>query len=396
MIPTHYAKNAIHFLTIFLAFVTPLSIALINLSLALILIIFLLHRDLFASLKIMVKNPLAIAALAYVGVYVFGLFYPHYIGFTNPYFHEALPLLALPVLLVMLDNRTIKPALIGYVAGALISALFSYGIILGYYESYFYAGHLSYFTNRLDHAPQMAFAFILTLTMVLFWSLSPLQKRLLVVLNLLFLFNVFLTDGRAGQIGFVLVMALFLYWYFHGKPLHLLAGITALVLFLGTMYYANNTFSSRIDEAVDEAIHYEEKLNTSAGLRIHMWIDSWRLFQAHPLLGTGTSSYGDEAIKLRQRLGKVMLNHAHPHNQYLFSAVQFGIVGLAALLSLFVALFWSARRSPRDEYTFLRIAMPTMFMVIMLSDVYLSHTMTVALFILIAALLYRPPYVKQS
>lgn len=82
--------------------------------------------------------------------------------------------------------------------------------------------------------------------------------------------------------------------------------------------------------------------DSSAGLRIEFYRNTLEIIADYPLVGTGTgglpTAYAD---RIR---GTDMLATRNPHNEYLHIAVQLGLLGLAAMLLMFVVQWHSARR----------------------------------------------------
>jgi len=69
--------------------------------------------------------------------------------------------------------------------------------------------------------------------------------------------------------------------------------------------------------------------------------------------------------------------------------VQFGVIGLAALLWILFAQIRIALRSKIPLQQHFGLALPLLFAVIMLSDSYLLGHYTTMLFVYLSALLYR-------
>ena len=85
----------------------------------------------------------------------------------------------------------------------------------------------------------------------------------------------------------------------------------------------------------------------------------------------------------------------NPHNQYILSSVQLGLVGLASLLALFVTQLWLAWKS-KDDWGKVRLAFPVFFMVVNLTESYLLIHETGILFSLLCAVLYKLPSVADA
>lgn len=74
-----------------------------------------------------------------------------------------------------------------------------------------------------------------------------------------------------------------------------------------------------------------------ANSRLEAWSNSLRVIRDHPFVGVGTGGFA--AAYAAQVRGTSMPPLEQPENQYVLTTVQFGVLGLAALLALF-ALQW--------------------------------------------------------
>ena len=78
---------------------------------------------------------------------------------------------------------------------------------------------------------------------------------------------------------------------------------------------------------------------------------------------------------------------SHPHNMYILVLVQTGLLGLIALLSIFYMQLKIAYK--KTQYKEIAIALPILFLVIMLSDSYLLGHYTTLLFVYFSSFLYK-------
>jgi len=86
------------------------------------------------------------------------------------------------------------------------------------------------------------------------------------------------------------------------------------------------------------------KIYTGHVDRIYMWRWAFDLFVEHPLIGVGTGGYRQAILKAGGERGP-----AHPHNNFLYMAVSFGILGIAVFIWFFWILFrngWRNRDKP--------------------------------------------------
>lgn len=112
-------------------------------------------------------------------------------------------------------------------------------------------------------------------------------------------------------------------------------------------FFAGDVIQKRWQQAKNEITHYIEHNNgnTSVGARFDMWKSALLGIQEKPLFG-----WGIEGVKeMRQQhseqklISKSAASFSHAHNQYLHDGSARGLLGLTALLAIFLvplALFW--------------------------------------------------------
>ncbi|NDD16658.1 MAG: O-antigen ligase domain-containing protein, partial [Chitinophagia bacterium] len=92
----------------------------------------------------------------------------------------------------------------------------------------------------------------------------------------------------------------------------------------------------RILNSYNDAIsHQAEKSQTSGGIRLEMYKDSLAMIKKSPFLGYGTGAYRTEFVKLTSSKDTLLKDTANPHNQYLLTLFELGLVGFFALIYMF-------------------------------------------------------------
>jgi O-antigen ligase len=127
--------------------------------------------------------------------------------------------------------------------------------------------------------------------------------------------------------------------------------LAVLALFVA-VFMSNEKMQKRFGLVVQEVHDYrfENDYFTSVGSRLHMWYSSAGFIQTQPLLGHGMGAYTALAETHFQDPRMCLHGCRHPHNQYVFYAVEFGLVGLGLfLLMLYKA--WSRHRAWEPEST---------------------------------------------
>ncbi|WP_432743105.1 O-antigen ligase family protein [Methylobacter sp. G7] len=180
-------------------------------------------------------------------------------------------------------------------------------------------------------------------------SLSLWEKRLLVVMLALFLFNIFfISPSRSGYLALP-VAAVFAIVNLYGyKKLPHILGITATALLLAVL--TSSTLQQRIKLGWEEKTNYQTSEDiTSIGIRVIFAQNTLELIQQKPWLGYGTSSFKNTysahvAAKYQDWRGAPA---SDPHNQYLFVWLENGLIGLLIFLAyIYTAIRQGATQQP--------------------------------------------------
>lgn len=154
---------------------------------------------------------------------------------------------------------------------------------------------------------------------------------------------VYIAPGRTGMFVFCCLTLLFLYQRLSfGKWL---ASLLIFAAVLAGAYHSSHNLSSRVDEALQEIQRYQPgHSKTSVGQRFDWWKTSFDLFKKQPLIGHGTGSY--RILHKAATAGTDITPTDNPHNEFLFLAVQYGIIGLLLFLLIIGLQIYESRKAP--------------------------------------------------
>lgn len=110
-------------------------------------------------------------------------------------------------------------------------------------------------------------------------------------------------------------------------------------LLLTKLFTGNNRFSGALDNIKNRELDITSVESTTA--RILMWETSLELIREKPILGVGTGDIKDELQKRNYSKGYsgVADKNLNCHNQFFNSWLSLGVLGLIALLGIFITLF---------------------------------------------------------
>lgn len=229
-------------------------------------------------------------------------------------------LLLIPLLLPYIDKTWLIRIILAFLASMYLSIVNSVafnGGVPAYkdniYTSLFVAYAIFALLNFARHTKS-----------VLRWSLV-----LLAIIFAYYLF--FVSIGRTGQILSFALLGLFALQVIGNDPKRLLISATGAVMLLAFLIATPSSFSERLKVSGAEIYAYVKDgqvADNSLGVRFDSVNKAWQDIKLNPVFGTGLGSFT-----------------YNPHNQYVLTWWETGLVGLLLLVSLLFSIFYSYRSS---------------------------------------------------
>jgi O-antigen ligase len=172
-----------------------------------------------------------------------------------------------------------------------------------------------------------------------YWAATARKRMIYAALAALTASSIlFLVQGRSGY----LVLLVTLLWFGFGivrararfNARHLGASLLLLPVLLWGIYAAVPRLHQRVDATVTEfqAWYPHSGQATSIGERLEFYYNTGSIVLAHPFLGVGTGGF---AAAYAERAGEVGVRAtSNPHNEYLNLTVQLGFMGAVLFLYL--------------------------------------------------------------
>jgi hypothetical protein len=161
---------------------------------------------------------------------------------------------------------------------------------------------------------------------------------LLGALSLSFLINMaFVVVSRTALVTMPIMLAVFALLHLRWRSIVIIACV--VVALAGVAFATSPQLRKTIGTfSRDYRLYKEQNIPTSAGLRIEFWEKSLRFFAEAPIIGHGTGStlglFEQAAIGQTGAAAEVIGN---PHNQTLNVAVQWGVIGIVVLYSMWLS-----------------------------------------------------------
>lgn len=118
--------------------------------------------------------------------------------------------------------------------------------------------------------------------------------------------------------------------------------VTALLVFFALLVavgVSSSVVRGRFDQAADDIYAYEAgRANTSVGIRFQLWKAATLMLTRHPLAGVGRGAFHDnlQAIHAEGVITQEATEFEHAHNEFLYNGATLGMLGLGALLALYL------------------------------------------------------------
>ncbi len=327
-------------------FFTPLSTSLLGIFSVLAAIAWLMTGGLLDLPRVFKSNPSTLTAVLLFLMLAASLTYtpvPVLDGLLVLRKYRELLLMPVAFSLLSTAGKYRTSAQNCFLGGCVTLMLISYLIFFGFLSEDRY-GH-----SLVFHITHSFFMAILG-----YWTLhraaAPGRYRYRIMsalLSLAAVINLFyVAPGRTGMFIFCCLILLFLYQRLSlGKWL---LGIVVFILLLAGTYQTSENFSGRVDEALNEIVHYNQgRSRTSIGQRFDWWTAGIDLFVEKPILGHGVGSYA--VVHRRATSGTAIKATDNPHNEYIFLAVQLGIVGLILFLLMFLLQIQESKSIGRTD-----------------------------------------------
>jgi O-antigen ligase len=236
-------------------------------------------------------------------------------------------------------------------------------------------------------SPHITYSLLLTTGILLasFYVLksgSARERLLYVTLMLQYLFTIGYVGGRSGYISLIILSPFVVYNILGQKHIMKIIAISILAV---SLLFVSPVVRSRFVKAKDDIEQYQVgNINTSVGLRFHMWGIAVSEIERNPLIGIGTGGFRKSWESSKE--DPSLPFHDHPHNSFLHMMVSYGIVGLAAFCYLLFILLKKGWRGRHSSLGFSVFAFTAVFIIGSLTDTQILTFATATAFSLFTGL----------
>lgn len=194
--------------------------------------------------------------------------------------------------------------------------------------------------NYIDQSQEFALCMVGVIYVIIQWSRDhqALKTSLLVAIALAFCANMaFVVVSRTALVAIPFMIAAIAVLHLSSRAMIAVTGI-AFVLAL-TVWTASPSLRERTATIASQYHDYAASNDpTSVGLRLEFWRKSLQFWSEAPLIGHGTGSvqslFAESAVGKTGASAEVIAN---PHNQTLYTAIQWGMLGVCILYGMWLS-----------------------------------------------------------
>jgi O-antigen ligase len=337
-----YFKHLSQIFAVMTAFVLPISTAALMIFFSATVLCCLLAGNWHEKYLILRHNPMALMFVLFFSLFLIGLSY------TTVQLPTALHtlvkyskfLLGFFLFSTFRHEKTATIAFIAFLITASATLLLSFIKFFGHWDFLpRFASDSGVFKDHIFTGFLLAFTSYCYA--VFAFSIKKWWRWLFVLLFFVTVYNVlFINLSRSAYVVLFSLILLLAWQQFSWKGL--LTSLLISIFLCGGLLFLPANFKQRLNLAQSEITQYKHRsFDTSVGLRLEFYKNSLNLLKNHAWIGTGTGSFSQEYLAIAQNKQFATRN---PHNEYLNMAVQFGLLGFAMLLAMFIVHWWASFR----------------------------------------------------
>lgn len=393
-------------------------VAVANIGVGGLLVVWLLEGNLKNKLSKAFKNPFfwGISALYFLNIV--GLLYTDNLDKGFRHLFLQLPILVFPLMLA--GRRFTRKEFHGLIWTFILSCFVAsvVGFIGGYYlflqtgdSGYLYSDNITISINKqaIYFAVYINVALVSLIYLLFTFSFSKLKKAGLIFLIFFLLIEIFILASRIS-IGVLVILIIIGVIYYIIQTRRFAVGIGLAIIGIGFLLTLAVLFPKTVNrfksitqteftfENKNPVNHFNAEVReeywNGLTLRLAIWTISKEIISENPLIGVGT---GDYKIVLFDKYEDYNFHYGlehqlSTHNQYIFIAVSFGIIGLI----IFIIGYFSTGIKAIKEGKLLYVAVFIVFLLSFLTENFLNRNMGILLFAVISSLYFFTPDVKAQ
>ena len=313
------------YLILLLGFSIPISSTMDGILITLIFLLWLISGGLKEKMARILKNRAILSFLLLFLLYLIGLLWTED-GRGGLYLvKKGRYLLLAPIIYTGMESQKIRElAIKSFILGVIFAVFIFYLAYFGIIESEWASPGNPTVINHIPYSVHLSLAIFLLARLS--------TNRYILPIIIFMLINLFMQEGRTGQVAFFCLMILFTIQRYGTRGI--LYGVLGILLLSALAYGLSPPFERRVKTAIGQFEQFKEGeivASSSIGVRLYWWQKSLEIIRKNPIFGVGTGDFSIEYAKIDQE----NIPTSNPHNNYLLILTIFGIAGFLVFSNIF-------------------------------------------------------------
>ncbi|MEV8472134.1 O-antigen ligase family protein [Ralstonia sp. UNC404CL21Col] len=153
------------------------------------------------------------------------------------------------------------------------------------------------------------------------------------------LFASYMSQSRGGWVAIPVLLLIAVATLRHVSWKKRVAALLVFFALLAAVCVSSSMVRARFDQAVSDLHAYQAgQTNTSVGIRFQLWRAATLMLTRHPLAGVGRGQFEPalKAIHAEGLITREATAFEHAHNEFLYNGATLGVLGIGALLALYL------------------------------------------------------------
>ncbi len=362
---SNIANIGINYLLVLFAFLLPISTAMTNATVALLILLWVVEGKWYEKYMLLKSSLPFILFLAFIGLLGLSMLWSSGIdgGFWSKHSSNAIifyfrgyifDFMIIPIILTSLKKEFMRYILSAFLAAMLVSEFMSWAIFMEWIHYKNISSHdPSPFMHHTFYSIFLAVTVFVLLTQ-LFQTKHKVYQIGIALFTLSATINLFLNGGRLGQLAFFVAFFVYIGLRYRVTLKSLTITLAILVTVFVSAYQVSPIFQKRMDTSLQSLVKISEgNYDSSWGIRANILIVAKEIVKENPILGIGMGNAKVEFLKKAETFPQTGFfpKLRHLHNGYMQILVETGVIGLVLFLAFLTALL--RLNASRDEVIFI-------------------------------------------
>ena len=385
------------------AFCIPLSRAGIVFSSILIIVLWIIEGNFKSKFKILKDIKFILFSIILTCYLLLSVFWSDSSSYNYHDFDKFWYYLPFFAITTSLKKKFLPYLLYSFIFAMSIDIILSYGMFLVFSAlTHGTAINPTPFMNHLEYSILLAVVSLVFFNKLILTKSVSVLKITYLIMFIISTINLFLIQGRIGQLSFFLSIFILIIFYFKNKFKAFFYSITLISIILFSSYHLSDSFKYRLNQTIADVKNVIEKKDFSGswGIRASAWVVTYNILKDNILFGTGIADLDLDYKRIIEIEKVVQVNDTSAmynggyHNEFLELTAAGGLISFLLFIIIF---YYLSKIEIKDlEIRNIKIFLLVVLLFSLLGDNFLRLQFTMNLFSLFIGIILAQEKLEKS